>query len=251
MDLDRLTWFAAEAPRFAIQLGRTLLEMPERHQLPKGDGHPIIFLPGFMTGNGATFFMRRILREQQHNALRWIHGTNVGITEEMVEGVVDQVIRVSNDYGARVSLVGQSLGGSIARVVANMVPNNVRSVVTLGSPINGLGGILDNVKTMYDARTTGAGAEEAWASYYEHIVDNPPLPSTSIYSKTDGVVHWDESIMIETANAENVEVCSSHLSMGFDIDVIKVIADRLAQPEGVWQRYQGVNDMNMDKTTGV
>lgn len=239
VDLNRLTWFAAEAPRFAMQMGKTLWELPDRENLPQGDGHPVVFFPGFATGNGATFFMRKVLKEQGHNCLKWCHGHNLGITEEMVEGVVHQISELAWEHKQQVSLVGQSLGGSVARVVANMIPHEVRCLVTLGSPINGLGDVLDNVKAMYDMRTVGhQGAEEAWQSYFTMIVDNPPIPSTSIYSKSDGVVGWGESLQTETDHAENVEVFSSHLSMGFDIEVIKIIADRLAQPEGEWKKYK-------------
>ncbi len=237
--MQRLTWFAAEAPRFAMQMGKTLLELPARHTLPEGDGHPVIFLPGFSTGNGATFFMRRVLEERGHHALKWAHGHNLGIEEEMVGNITNQIARLAEESGEAVSLVGQSLGGSVARVLANKMPEMVRCVVTLGSPLNSLGDVLDHVKTMYDAKTTGTlGAQEAWDVYGPMIEDNPPVPSTSIYSKTDGVVGWRESLQPESDIAENVEVCSSHLSMGFDIDVIKVIADRLSQPTEGWKKYE-------------
>ena len=239
MDLNRLTWFAAEAPRFAMQMGKTLLELPDRHLLPEGDDHPVIFLPGFGTGNGATFFMREVLKDRGHQTLKWANGHNWGIEQEMVDNVVNQISTLARERNTPVSLVGQSLGGSIARVIANMIPNEIRCLVTLGSPLNSLGDVLDNVKDMYDIRTKGdLGAQEAWDSYGPLIETNPPVPSTSIYSKTDGVVGWKESIQPVTTISENVEVCSSHLSMGFDIEVIKVIADRLAQPEGEWTKYE-------------
>lgn len=238
VDIDRLTWYAAEAPRFAMQLGRTLLELPDRHTLNTGDGHPVLFIPGFMTSNGSLYFMRRVLKDRGHTPIRWAPGRNLGITEETVIDTVKQVRRIAWDTMSRVSLVGQSLGGSIARVVANEVPELVRSVVTLGSPINGLAGVLDKVKDLYDLRTVGTkGAHEAWDSFFTQVVSNPPMPSTSIYSKSDGIVHWGESLVIETDNAENVEIHSSHLSMGFDIDALRIIANRLAQPEGEWTKY--------------
>ena len=151
--------------------------------------------------------MRRILSDRGHHTLKWANGHNHGITEEMINNVIHQVSELAWQHNTPVSLVGQSLGGSVARVVANMVPHEIRSVVTLGSPINGLTDVLDNVKMMYDLRTVGElGAHEAWESYFTMIVDNPPVPCTSIYSKTDGVVGWNESIQIETDTAENVEV---------------------------------------------
>lgn len=244
VDRHRLQWFAAEAPRFVMQLTETLLELQKLESLPQGDGHPVVFLPGFCTGNGATYFMRRVLREHGHHTLGWNHGPNLGIDEKLVETVIDQVNHLAWEHQQKVSLVGQSLGGTVARVVANMIPHEVRSIITLGSPINGLTGVLDHVKTMYDLKTIcDRKGDDMWNSYCHMINENPPLPCTSIYSKTDGVVHWGESMVIETDIAENVEVHSSHLSMGFDIYTIKIIADRLSQPEGHWLKYKKETEM--------
>jgi pimeloyl-ACP methyl ester carboxylesterase len=240
MHYDQLTWFAAEAPRFAMQLGKTLLSLPERKHLPEGDGHPVVVLPGLWCSNGSTYFFRKALNDRGHNTLKWCNGANMGITEDLINDIVHQVSDLAWEYQQPVSLVGQSLGGSISRVVANMIPHEIRSVITLGSPINGLTDVLDNVKVMYDLRNIGqVNADHAWQTYYAMIVDNPPVPCTSIYSKTDGVVGWKESIQAETDISENVEVFSSHLTMGFDLNVINVIADRLAQPEGKWSKYNG------------
>jgi pimeloyl-ACP methyl ester carboxylesterase len=242
VDLDRLAWYAAEAPRFAMQLGRTLLELPDRHTLNTGDGHPVVFIPGFMTGNSSLYFLRRVLKDRDHKCIRWSQNQNLGITEDIVEKTAHQINEIAWETGQTVSLVGQSLGGSIARVVANEVPDAVRSVITLGSPINGLAGVLDKVKQLYDLRTVGTkGAIEAWESFYTQVVNNPPMPSTSIYSKNDGIVQWGESLVIETDNSENVEVNSSHLCMGFDIDVMRIVANRLSQPEGQWTKYACIN----------
>lgn len=240
MDYTRFSWLAAEGPRLAFQLSRALLSRPETDVVIRGDGHPIVVLPGFCCGNISTAFMRRALRQRGHNVIPWTCGHNMGITDEMVCDVVKQVSELAWANQQPVSLLGQSLGGCVSRVVANMIPHEVRQVVTLGSPINGVTEILDSVKMMYNARTIGSlDAQTAWETYYNMIVDNPPVPCTSVYSKSDGVVGWRESIQVENDITENIEVGSSHLTMGFDIDVINIVADRLAQPENQWNKYNG------------
>ena len=66
----------------------------------------------------------------------------------------------------------------------------------------------------------------------------PPVPSTAIYSRSDGVVHWTTCLEYEGEQAENVEVVGSHSGMAFNPTVLSVIADRLAQPEGHWRPFE-------------
>src|SRR5436305_11330044 len=65
----------------------------------------------------------------------------------------------------------------------------------------------------------------------------PPVPTTSIFSRTDGVVAWQCSVERETATAENIEVEASHIGLGAHPAVVYAIADRLAQPEGAWKKF--------------
>ena len=64
-----------------------------------------------------------------------------------------------------------------------------------------------------------------------------PVPTTSIYSRSDGIVHWQSCLETEGPERENVEVACSHTGMGFHAEALAVVADRLAQPDGTWQRY--------------
>ena len=65
----------------------------------------------------------------------------------------------------------------------------------------------------------------------------PPVPTTSIFSRTDGVVAWQCSVQIETAKAENIEVIASHVGLGLNPSVWYAVADRLAQAEGTWKKF--------------
>jgi dienelactone hydrolase len=180
--------------------------------------------------------MRELIQSAGFETERWKHGVNRGITHEVVEATRNQVAALAFQSGGKISIVGQSLGGTLARIVANEVPEFIRCIVTLGSPINGVSGIVQTAKELYDLHSL-TSLSASWESFYSQVVHNPPVPSTSIYSKNDGVVDWVESLQVETDIADNVEVYASHISMGFDMRTIRVIADRLAQPVGNWKKY--------------
>ena len=72
------------------------------------------------------------------------------------------------------------------------------------------------------------------------IAEAPPVPYTSLYSKTDGVVAWPASIQKPVASnsaIENIEIYASHLGIGANPAAWYVIADRLAQPAGAWRAF--------------
>jgi hypothetical protein len=77
----------------------------------------------------------------------------------------------------------------------------------------------------------------------EEIERSPPVPTTSIFSRTDGVVAWQCSVEREAAQVENIEVEASHIGLGVHPAVLYAVADRLAQPEGAWQHF--------DRTSGL
>jgi hypothetical protein len=79
--------------------------------------------------------------------------------------------------------------------------------------------------------------EEMREQMTEFPASAPPVPSTAIYSRSDGVVHWTTCLEYEGERAENVEIVGSHSGMAFNPMVVHVIADRLSQPEGGWQPF--------------
>lgn len=227
--MKQLHWFAIEGPRTALQLGKAMLELPYARDVAKGDGHPIIVMPGFGASNGSTFALRRTLNDHGHNTIKWDHGRNLGIDEQLITKLINQVHTEANRHGAKVSIIGQSLGGTIGRVVGRISSHNVRQVITLAAPINSLEGITDMIKDIYDSLLPGSTtADVAW-DLYRNLVTMPlTIPCTSIYSKSDGVVPWTLSVQEDHEFAENVEVDCNHLGMGFNLDIIKIVADRLS-----------------------
>jgi hypothetical protein len=65
----------------------------------------------------------------------------------------------------------------------------------------------------------------------------PPVPTTSIFSRSDGIVAWQSSVEDKRAHTESVEVWASHCGLGHNPAAVYVIADRLAQPEGRWAHF--------------
>ena len=136
--------------------------------------------------------------------------------------------------GHRVSLVGWSLGGIYARELARTRPDAVRSVITLGTPFRDVS--ATHAARLVPIRPGGRPLREAH-DLRAQLRAPVPVPTTSIYSRTDGIVHWQSCLEADGPERENVEVQCSHTGMGFHAEVLRVVADRLAQPDGTWRRY--------------
>jgi len=208
-----------------------LASLPALATAPKGDGHTVLVLPGFLTSDSSTDFMRRALRGLGLNAVGWNLGRNLGGIYGMREKLRDRVATLKRESGHKISLVGWSLGGVYARDLALSLPDMVRGIVTLGSPFSG-DLRANNVGRLYDV-VSGERVDDADPGDVAALAGHLPVPATSIFSRTDGVVHWRTSQVKEHPEAENIEVVgASHLGLGFNPAVLWAVADRLAQPEG-------------------
>jgi pimeloyl-ACP methyl ester carboxylesterase len=206
---------------------------------PHGDGHAVLVLPGFLAGPGSTELLRNVLRRLNYRAYDWGHGTNMGYRASMKETLPARLrhIREQTD-GRRVSLVGCSAGGIYARELARALPDEVRSVITLGSPFRG-NHQASTVWRVWQLVNRGGEATEAVSEQALNRRAQPlSVPTTCIYSKSDGIVAWECCTSVPAPQTENVEVRSSHLGFGHNVQTLSVIADRLAQPEGNWQPYR-------------
>jgi pimeloyl-ACP methyl ester carboxylesterase len=205
---------------------------------PRGDGHPVLVLPGFLAGAASTQFLRHMLRRLGYRAYDWRLGTNLGVrpglTKQLPARLTD--IRARND-GRKVSVIGWSAGGIFARELARAQPDDVRSVITLGSPIRG-NQQANHAWRMWRLLNRKTPARQVVSEAARIAREEPlPVPTTCIYSKTDGIVAWQCCLSRPAAATENVEVHCSHLSYGHNVETLRVIADRLAQPEGQWRPY--------------
>jgi pimeloyl-ACP methyl ester carboxylesterase len=225
----------AEARAF-WEAGATLAIWPWLQLTPRGDGHPVFVLPGFMASDSSTTLLRRFLRGRGYHTHGWKQGRNFGPRDGVEAGMAARLQAIYDQAGGRkVSLIGWSLGGVYARLLATKYPHLVRDVITLGSPFGG-SPKATNAWRLYEAMS-GKPADDH--ERLDRVRSLPPVPTTSIFSRTDGVVAWQCSIDRPGPQNENIEVFASHIGMGAHPAVLYALADRLAQPENAWKPFDG------------
>ncbi len=207
---------------------------PLLKRFPRGDGHSVVVFPGFMSSDRATRPLRGLLSDLGYKTYGWGLGQNVMFDDSLEEEMVALVNDVYQRSGKPVSLVGWSLGGLYAREVAKACPDKIRGVITLGSPISG-DTSHSNANRLFEALNGKPNQVEQ--SRFLKLNEPPPVPTTSIYSKNDGIVAWEGSVQKRGELTENVEVPASHLGLGVNVLALYVVIDRLAQPESDWQRF--------------
>lgn len=231
-----LPFLLAEGPRASAELAGFLAIAPFL-RTRRGDGHPVLVLPGFMGSDRSTQTLRRFLRRHGHRAYGWRLGRNVGPTAEIVDGIPASIAELSRRHqGQAVSLVGWSLGGVLAREVSRLVPDQVRQVITLGSPFE------QTVET-----TTWASRRfERYADRHidtigmdrSRLGDPIPVPCTAIFTRTDGIVPWRSTVQEPGDHRENIEVRGSHCGLGHNPAAVLAVADRLARPVDDWTPFR-------------
>jgi pimeloyl-ACP methyl ester carboxylesterase len=172
-------------------------------------------------------------------AYDWGRGFNSGPQgdlEDWLDELCDGVLEVSHIHDDRnVSLIGWSLGGIYAREIARKIPDAVRQVITLGTPFAAQGDVT-NVGWLY--RLLNGRPSRLQEQLAQRLQSTLPVPVTSVYSRSDGIVAWQACQEVEGPCAQNVEVEASHIGLACHPRVWAIIADRLAQPEDEWRRYE-------------
>ncbi|WP_199580216.1 alpha/beta hydrolase [Blastococcus sp. TBT05-19] len=223
-----------EPARAVVSAGALAAGYPLLRFAPRGEPHPVVVLPGWLASDVSTRTIRRWLGRLGYPTVGWDLGRNRGPRPEVVDGMRALVQRLADEHGGPVSIVGQSLGGIYGRRLAERSPHLVRQVVSLGSPF---AGVVPRKRP-----PSGAGMYRAYRELraVEEVRPARPLkvPSTSVYSRWDGVVDWRTCLQEEGPISENVAVHASHLGMGLDPAVLWIVADRLAQPRGAWRPFQ-------------
>jgi hypothetical protein len=220
-----------EPIRGLVGLAALPLAAPWLATAPRGDGHGVLVLPGLLASDTSTVPLRRFLGLLGYDVRGWDLGRNRGPTEEVLAGLPRALLAHARRTGGPVSLVGWSLGGVFARELARQQPRRVRQVITLGSPF-----------ALTDPRQSHAHGPYQRFSHLHADGERVPtreqrarpidVPSTSVYSRRDGIVTWQACVEPETVLHENIEVRCSHLGFGVDPATLWLIADRLAVPVG-------------------
>ena len=206
---------------------------PLLRRLPKGDNHRVLVFPGLAANDVTTLPMRTFLRDRGYRASPWKQGLNLGPREGVLEACRDRLRELYQREQEPVSLIGWSLGGVYAREIAKEMPECVRCVITLGSPFSG----PPQATNAWWLFERVSGHPEPDAAMLAALRQPPPVPTTSIYSRSDGIVAWRCSLNPASALAENVEVVASHIGLGLNPLAMMAIVDRLGQDPKRWQPF--------------
>jgi pimeloyl-ACP methyl ester carboxylesterase len=189
-----------------------------------GAGQPVIVLPGFCAPEFSTARLRQFLKRQGFSVVSWNCGTNYGPTRTAFAYFERGLMDMRERYGRTVSLVGLSLGGTMAREMAKRHPYCVARIVTLGSPIR-----IPVPSPLAPLAQFAAWSWEPRArADLQSVAEPPPVPVTAVVSPVDGVVDWRACVAAAAPHVETVTIESHHMTMGSNPAVQRLVASRLA-----------------------
>jgi pimeloyl-ACP methyl ester carboxylesterase len=206
---------------------------------PSGDGHPVVIFPGLAADGATVAPLRRHCEALGYTAFDWGEGRNTGPQGDVNDWLAALAARISGSlsgFEQSATLIGWSLGGLYAREIAKLLPTQVRQVITIGTPFNAS---ADHTNVGWLYRLLGGSAAAFDTELSLRLRSAPPVPTTSIYSRSDGIVAWQTCLHDDAAEAQvqDVEIDGSHIGMGWNPAALAIIADRLALPPGQWRAY--------------
>lgn len=229
-------WTLAEPSRAMSELASFYALRPFMSMLPRGDGHGVLVLPGFMASDHSTGPLRRLLCDLGYECAGWNLGRNIKVDEARIEAMMNCVDELYERTGRPISIVGWSLGGVFARELAKLAPEKIRLVISLGSPISDDRNHT-NARRLFEY-LNGKEPEVMKVGNFQKLAEAPPVPTTSVLTRSDGVVHWRGSVQKGgRKDCENIEVLASHCGLGVNPAAVFAIADRLSQAEGEWKPF--------------
>ncbi|MBL8189474.1 MAG: alpha/beta fold hydrolase [Acidobacteria bacterium] len=211
--------------RVGWEIFRLGLAYPGLLTAPRSKTAPVILVPGWLAPEVSLTPLRWFLKTQGYDARHWGMGTNRGEPERDSALLAEKIVAMSKTTGHPVALIGWSLGGVIARETARLVPQAVASVITFGTPV--VGGPTYTL----GATRWGRAECERISRKIEELDQTSPItvPITAIFSRRDEVVSWPACIDRLSPKAKHFEVSSTHVSMGLDPDVWKIVAQQLRE----------------------
>ncbi|WP_295878316.1 alpha/beta hydrolase [uncultured Thiohalocapsa sp.] len=216
------------------ELGAGIAAQPLLNTAPKGDGHPVLVLPLMFGSDLNTLPLRTFLSGRGYAVSAWGQGVNLGPRAGVFDACRRRLAELAEGQSRTVSLVGWSLGGLYARALALAAPAEVRQVICVGTPIGAEPRPVDLWRTYERLTGDTMGLPPGLDALHGPL----PVPATSIYSRTDGIVPWHQSLEPAGPRAESIEVESSHLGLGVHPLTLYAVADRLAQPAQVWRPFR-------------
>ncbi len=225
-----------EVHRTAVEVFSLGLTRRALHRLaPRGDGHAVMVLPGFLGGDSYNTALRRFLEKLGYSVHGWGQGQNLGPRDGVLEALEERLLELSERSEGPISLVGHSLGGIFARELAREYPDRVRQVISLGSPFG-----EGRMSASIPARLfTALNPPEEIPVDEDVLSVAPPVPTTAIYSKGDGIVNWETTCQQSGhPRTQSIQVRGSHCGMTLNPSIWFLVAERLAVPAGRWRPFE-------------
>ncbi|WP_158298951.1 esterase/lipase family protein [Sphingomonas psychrotolerans] len=223
----------SEWPRAAWGLGRLIREWKTLDDVPRGDGRPVLLLPGLVNSDRSNFVMRRYLARLGYRAEGWALGRNLGARAIGPEGerLMERIATLHAETGEKVTLIGVSLGGIMARVAAHRHPELVREVITISAPFAGPP-TCTNVWRQFEWLTGEKIDDPALNARLKEAARPLPVPATAIWSRNDGLVNGLICREPEDSGARAIEISSSHLWVQMKPEVLRAVAQILGDHSG-------------------
>jgi pimeloyl-ACP methyl ester carboxylesterase len=203
-----------------------------------GDGHPVVIFPGLGADGRSVATLRDHCRSLGYDAFDWGRGFNTGPKGDLEAWLLDlksQVTELLAGHAQPATLIGWSLGGLYAREVGKLMAPRIRQVITIATPFNA---DADHTNVGWLFRMLSGSTSAMDPGLSQRLRTPPPMRTTSIYSRSDGVVAWQTCRHhLRSRLVHDIEVDGSHIGMGWNRDVLAAVADRLDQPPGPWRRY--------------
>lgn len=211
--------------RNGMSLAATLLNPPSSltGEFPRGDGRIVLVIPAFLSGDWATAGLRGFLTGLGYRVETAGVGLNLGPTTRLIRKLDRALLQLAALQGEPIDVIGQSLGGVLARDLAERRPDCVRRLITLCSPIR----VPITTPLAPAARLLTAFYDSAWLERRHRIVGPLGVPVTALYSEDDGVVDWRECLQDEGADCRNVRVSGAHATIGSNPVALIAIATAL------------------------
>lgn len=230
-------WLAlTEAQRAVLEVASLTAVRRLLADLPRGDGHPVMVLPGFLASDLYNRSLRRFLSSLGYAVHGWGLGRNLGPRDGALERLLERFDSLYQRHGQPLTLIGHSLGGIFAREVAREMPEKVRQVVSLGSPFG-----KGRVAASYPSRLFAAlNPMDELPVDQSGLHLSPPVPTTAVYSKGDGIVNWRTAVQqreLAYGAVQNIQIRGSHCGMTLNPTVWYLLADRLRQAADDWQPF--------------
>ena len=212
------------------------------HGITRGDGRSVVLMPGFGAGDQTLAVLAGWLLRVGYRPQLCQYIINADCSDRALERLEARVVRCAERSGRRVALVGHSRGGHFARALGARRPELVSHAITLGSDLQSLLEMNAPTRVWVESmalalRATGRTKRAtclkidcpcAFTADYRRPFPTDAVRLTSIYSKGDGVVRWQQQIVPE---ADCVEVTGSHVGLVFNRKAYRAIAAALSKPE--------------------